>query len=148
MTAIAATPQDLEAQPSFWRQALGFNIIWAVIGAIVGYKIGHGLGADFSKNIDAQQATDQNDIATFLGMFAAAIGWFAGLGFFNYPLGRMIGRPATLREREEHGAWRYFRLCTDHKVVAMQYLAAVIFFFFVAGLNAMFIRGELTSDNP
>ena len=69
------------------------------------------------------------------------------LGFFNYPLGRLAGRPATLREREEHGAWRYLRLCTDHKVVAIQYLVAVLFFFFVAGLNAMFIRTELTSSN-
>ena len=30
---------------------------------------------------------------------------------------------------------------------AIQYLVAVLFFFFVAGLNAMFIRGELTSAN-
>jgi cytochrome c oxidase subunit 1 len=78
-------------------------------------------------------------------MIFAIIGWMIGLGFFNYPLARMLGRPATLREREEHGAWRYFRLCTDHKVVAIQYLVAVLFFFFVAGLNAMFIRTELTS---
>ncbi len=70
-----------------------------------------------------------------------------GLGFFNYPVGRMMGRPATLREREEHGPWRYFRLCTDHKVVAIQYFVAVLFFFGVGGVNAMLIRGELTSPN-
>ena len=82
-----------------------------------------------------------------MGLGFAIVGWIAGLGFLNYPLGRLTGRPATLREREEHGPWRYFRLCTDHKVVAIQYLVAVLFFFFVAGLNAMFIRAELTSDN-
>jgi cytochrome c oxidase subunit 1 len=143
------TPQDLEfAGPSAWRQALGFNVIWGVIGAIIGYAVGHWLGTRIGNHIHAQQATDQDDIAIFFGLFLATIGWLIGLGFFNYAAGRMIGRPATLREREEHGTWRYFRLCTDHKVVAIQYFVAVLFFFFVAGLNAMFIRAELTSAGP
>ena len=61
----------------------------------------------------------------------------------------MLGDPASLAEREHQaeGTWRYFRLCTDHKVVGIQYLVAVIFFFFVAGFNAMMIRTELTSAN-
>jgi cytochrome c oxidase subunit I len=148
LSTTARTPQDLEfEQPTGWRQALGFNIIWGVIGAIIGYIVGRWIGDRIGGHIDAQSATDQNDIAIFMGLILATVGWLVGLGFFNYPLGRMIGRPATLREREEHGPWRYFRLCTDHKVVAIQYFVAVLFFFFVGGLNAMLIRGELTSDN-
>src|SRR5436309_1685206 len=91
--------------------------------------------------------SDQDDIAMFAGMILATVGFLLGLGFFAYPLSRIVGRPATLREGEEHGPWRYFRLCTDHKVVALQYFVAVIFFFFVGGLNAMFIRAELTHSN-
>jgi cytochrome c oxidase subunit 1 len=128
-------------------QLLGFNIIWGVVGGIVGYIVGHWIGSKIAANVAAQTSTDQDDVAIFLGLLFATFGWLIGLGFFSYPLWRILGRPATLREREEHGRWRYYRLCTDHKVVGIQYLVAVLFFFFVAGLNAMLIRGELTSAN-
>ena len=133
--------------PSTWSQLIGFNVIWAVALSIGGYALGHWLGSKIGFNSSAQTETDQDDVAILLGLAFAILGWMLGLGFFNYPLSRIAGRPASLREREEHGAWRYFRLCTDHKVVAIQYLVAVLFFFFVAGLNAMFIRTELTSAN-
>src|SRR5450755_477499 len=132
---------------SFGRQLLGFNIIWAIVGGAIGYAVGHWLGTKIGANSTAQSATDQDDVAILMGLGFATVGWIAGLGFLSYPLGRITGRPSTVREREEHGPWRYFSLCTDHKVVAVQYLVAVLFFFFVAGLNAMFIRGELTSAN-
>src|SRR5438045_9768638 len=115
MSVTAKTPQDVEVtQPRGWRQALGFNIFWGIVLAAIGYSVGHWIGTKIGNKIDAQAATDQDDIAILLGLLLATIGWLIGLGFFNYPLGRMIGRPATLREREEHGPWRYFRLCTDH----------------------------------
>ena len=146
-SASLSVSQTSVSTPSAWRQLLGFNVIWAVALSIGGYALGHWLGAHIGGNSSAQTETDQDDVAILMGMGFSILGWLVGLGFFNYPLGRIIGRPATLREREEHGAWRYFRLCTDHKVVAIQYLVAVLFFFFVAGLNAMFIRTELTSSN-
>ena len=138
---------DAARRPSFGSQALGFNIIWGVVGGIIGYIVGHWIGAKIGNNIVAQSETDQDDVAIFLGMAVGTLGYLIGLGFLNYPLSRLAGRPATLREREEHGLWRYWRLCTDHKVVGIQYLVAVLFFFFVAGFNAMMIRGELTSPN-
>jgi cytochrome c oxidase subunit 1 len=146
-SASLSVSQSRVETPSAWRQLLGFNVIWAVALSIGGYALGHWLGSHIGSNSSAQTETDQDDVAILLGLALSIVGWMAGLGFFNYPLGRIIGRPATLREREDHGAWRYFRLCTDHKVVAIQYLVAVLFFFFVAGLNAMFIRTELTSAN-
>jgi cytochrome c oxidase subunit I len=127
--------------------ALSFNFIWGVVGGAVGYAVAHWLGTKIGSKIDGQSSTDQDDIAIIFGMVGAILGYLIGLGFLNYPVSRMLGQPGTLREREEEGVWRYFRLCTDHKVVGIQYIVAVIFFFFVAGLNAMFIRGELTSDN-
>jgi cytochrome c oxidase subunit I len=144
--ATLSAPGATEKQ-SLREQLLGFNIIWGVIGGIVGYIVGHWIGSRLAIDTPAQIASDQDDVAIFLGLLFATFGWMLGLGFFSYPLWRMLGRPATLREREEHGVWRYFRLCTDHKVVGIQYLVAVLFFFFVAGLNAMLIRGELTSAN-
>ena len=50
------------------------------------------------------------------------IGFLVGLGFLNYPLARLRGYPPSLREKETGGSARYFSLCTDHKVVGIQYL--------------------------
>jgi cytochrome c oxidase subunit 1 len=129
---------------------IGFNVGTAVILAVVGYIVGHALGQIIALHSVPEQnpgGTDQEDIAILLGMLGSIIGWCLGLGFFNYPLKRIMGASPSLHEGEESGTWRYYRLCTDHKVVAIQYLVATLFFFFVAGLNAMFIRTELTSDN-
>jgi cytochrome c oxidase subunit 1 len=129
---------------------IGFNVFTAVVLAILGYIAGHAIGQVIALHSVPEQnpgGTDQEDIAILLGMLGSIIGWCIGLGFFNYPLRRIFGGSPSLHEGEESGAWRYFRLCTDHKVVALQYLVATLFFFFVAGLNAMFIRTELTSDN-
>jgi cytochrome c oxidase subunit 1 len=136
------------ARPPRIRPAvLDFNVIWGVVLAVGGYVLGHWIGTRLAHHLSQQVLSDQDDIAIFTGLIFSILGFLLGLGFFNYPLSRMLGRPATLREGEEQTVWRYFRLCTDHKVVAMQYFVAVIFFFFVGGLNAMFIRGELTNSN-
>src|SRR6202044_1944931 len=71
-----------------------------------------------------------------------------GLGFANYPVARLLGKPASLREKESEGIGRYFGLCTDHKVVGLQYLVGIGVFFFVGGLNAMLIRAELLHPVP
>src|SRR5437016_8754024 len=78
-----------------------------------------------------------------MGFLFATIGWFAGLGFFNYPVSRMLGRPAHHPVEETGGTRRYFRLSTDHKVIGIQYFFGVGAFFFIGGLNAMLIRTEL-----
>ncbi len=150
MESATVSVQPRRSNASAWGGLLKTNVIWAVVLAIVGYIVAHWLGGKIAGNIAAEQnpgGTDQADIAILLGLFGSIVGWMLGLGFFNYPLKRMLGRPPSLHEGGESGAWRYFRLCTDHKVVAMQYLVATLFFFFVAGLNAMFIRTELTSHN-
>ena len=71
------------------------------------------------------------------------VGFLIGLGFANYPVSRLLGKPASLREKEDEGIGRYFGLCTDHKVVGIQYLVGIGVFFFIGGLNAMLIRTEL-----
>ena len=60
----------------------------------------------------------------------------------------MLGREPSHRENEEGGIGRYFGLCTDHKVVGMQYLVGIGVFFFIGGLNAMLIRAELLRPSP
>ena len=82
-----------------------------------------------------------------LAYLGGVIGFLIGLGFLNYPFARLRGYPPSLREKETQGIGRYFGLCTDHKVVGIQYLIGVGVFLFIGGLNAMLIRIELLSPS-
>jgi cytochrome c oxidase subunit 1 len=119
--------------------------------AIVGWLIGNAIGNAIHAPTLDYYASDsgQNDIAILLGYLFGVIGFLVGLGFANYPIRRLLGHPPTLAEHESEGegAGRYFRLCTDHKVVAIQYMVGIGVFFLVGGINAMFIRIELLQPN-
>jgi cytochrome c oxidase subunit 1 len=136
-------------QRPFWRRLIGFNLITAVVLGIVGWYLGWFLGHHITgKSVSYFGDTDQNDISVFLGYILGVIGFLIGLGFLQYPLARIRGYPPSLREKETEGLGRYFGLCTDHKVVGLQYLIGVGLFFFVGGLNAMLIRFELLRPTP
>jgi cytochrome c oxidase subunit I len=147
----AARPDDQVSdegpRPTRWRGVIGFNLLSAIVLALLGYAIGEGIGQRIGTHIDFVAATDQNDVALLLGYVLAVVGWLVGLGFLNYPLGRMIGRSVDLPVREPRGIGRYFRFTTDHKVVGLQYFVGIGFFFFLGGLNAMLIRAELLSPD-
>ncbi len=113
---------------------------------IAGYYLGWWLGHQVTApSLDYFSDTGQNDIALFLAYLLGVIGFLVGLGFANYPVQRMLGKPPSLREKEQAGWGRYFGLCTDHKVVGIQYLIGIGVFIFIGGLNAMLIRFELLS---
>jgi cytochrome c oxidase subunit 1 len=143
MTAIAISAGR---QPA-WRRLIGFNLLTGIVLSIVGWLLGNFIG----NRIHAPSiqyytiGSGQNDIAILLGYLFGVIGFLVGLGFANYPVRRMLGHPPTLAEHEGEGegVGRYFRLCTDHKVVAIQYIVGIGVFFFVGGINAMLIRTEL-----
>jgi cytochrome c oxidase subunit 1 len=128
---------------SLWQGVLGFNVLTAIVLGIVGFFVGAWIGGKIAVGHDYLIGTDQNDVGMFMGYLFGTLGWLAGLGFLNYPLSRMAGRPPSLRHHEFGGVGRYFRLCTDHKVVGIQYFFGVGIFFFIGGLNAMLMRTEL-----
>ncbi len=150
MSAIsqaAAAPQPIRAP--MWRRLIGFNLLTAVILGVGGYYLGWWIGHLINgPSFEYETATDENDVALLLGYVFGVIGFLIGLGFANYPFSRLLGRPASLREKESEGIGRYFGLCTDHKVVGMQYLVGIGVFFFVGGVNAMLIRAELLKPVP
>jgi cytochrome c oxidase subunit I len=132
-----------------WRRLIGFNLLTAVILGVGGYYFGWWIGHLINgPSFEYESATDENDVALLLGYFFGVVGFLIGLGFANYPVSRLLGRPASLREKESGGIGRYFGLCTDHKVVGIQYLVGIGVFFFVGGLNAMLIRAELLKPVP
>ena len=139
MTTYAA---ERPLQPA-WRGLFGFNMFTALALGAGGWFLGAWIGGQIAVGKDYLIGTDQNDVGILLGYLFGLIGWLGGLGFFNYPVSRLLGRPATVREKESGGAARYFTLCTDHKVVGIQYFFGVGIFFFIGGLNAMLMRTEL-----
>jgi cytochrome c oxidase subunit 1 len=134
-----------------WRRLLGFNLLTGIVLAIVGWLIGDFIGNQIhAPSLDYfTTQLGENDIAVLLGYLFGVIGFLVGLGFANYPVRRLLGYPPTLAEHESEGegVGRYFRLCTDHKVVAIQYIIGIGVFFLVGGINAMLIRTELLQPN-
>jgi cytochrome c oxidase subunit 1 len=147
MSAIAVST----GQRPGWQRLIGFNLLSGIVLAVVGWLIGGLIGGLIhAKSIAYYTDTaGQNDISVLLGYLFAVIGFLVGLGFANYPIRRMLGHPPTLAEHESEGEGigRYFRLCTDHKVVGIQYIVGIGVFFFIGGLNAMLIRTELLHPN-
>jgi cytochrome c oxidase subunit 1 len=128
--------------PSYWSRP---NLISAVAGGVVGYAVGHWFGNFLAANNQQFQGNGQNDVALTLGYLVGTLGWLAGLGVLNYPVARMLGHRPDETFEEDPRLSRYFRYTLDHKVVGLQYLAAMLVYFFVAGLFALAIRSELLS---
>jgi cytochrome c oxidase subunit 1 len=138
-------------QPPLLRRLVGFNLLSAIVLAAIGYYVGWWLGHRIhGTSLDFVGDTQQNDIALFFAYVLGLVGFMGGLGFFNYPLSRIAGRPSTVHDLEEHGGgWtRYIGFSTDHKVVGLQYLIGIGFFVFFGGVNAMLIRFELLRPSP
>src|SRR5216684_1070864 len=132
------------ARPWWMRPAVHTGLI----GAVLGYLVGHWLGNFLADGYVHVVNSGQNDMAIVLGYLLGTVGWLAGLGVFNDLFRMMTGRPSrTVEEvpRAADGLTRYFRYSLDHKVVGMQYLVGMIGYFLAGGLFAMAIRTELLS---
>src|SRR5438874_6723335 len=126
------------------RRLVGFNLLTACLLGIGGWYVGwFGAHGVVGPSLDYFGDIDYNELSIVMAYLGGVVGFLVGLGFFNYPFARLRGYPPSLREKEAGGIGRYFGLCTDHKVVGIQYLWGIGLFFFIGGLNAMLIRTEL-----
>jgi cytochrome c oxidase subunit 1 len=126
------------------RRPLGFNLLTGLVLAVVGFALGHWLGGQIDgPSLAYTSDTGESDVETALAYLLGVVGFLVGLGFANYPVARMLGRPPSLPRPPTQGIGRYFAFTPEHKVVATQYFVGIGFFFAVAGLNAMLIRLEL-----
>src|SRR6478735_5552540 len=131
-----------------WRAVFGWNVLTGIVLGVGGFYLGWWVGHQIhAKTIAYFADTNQNDVALMFGYLFFVIGFLVGLGFAKYPLARMLGREPSHHENEEGGLRRYFGVCTDHKVVGLQYIVGIGVFFFIGGLNAMLIRAELLNPN-
>jgi cytochrome c oxidase subunit 1 len=142
-------PGGTPKQRSWWLRPAWHT---ALIGAVIGYALGHWLGNFMTPGFEATGggAPDSNDTAIVLGYAFLVLGWLIGLGVFNDLIRQMLGRPIPQLEEEREaigGLSRYFRYTLDHKVVGIQYLIGMLVYFFTGGLLAMAIRTELLSPS-
>ncbi len=145
-TTIDSASHSAPVRRPLWRRLIGFNLLSAVVLGVGGYYLGWFIGHQIStgKSFEFISATDENDVALLLAyVLRRARLPRSGSASPTTRSARLLGRPASLREKEDEGIGRYFGLCTDHKVVGIQYLFGIGLFFFVGGLNAMLIRTEL-----
>ena len=112
------------------------GLVLGVVGAVVVAVIVHAL-------VHGSRRPDDTVVAGYVGWF---IFFMIGIGAANYPVRWGLGRPETTHQEElelagkDQGVWRYFRFCTDHKVVGIQYLVTVLVLFAVGGLASWMIR--------
>jgi len=140
--------QAVSSVPRQPRQGwLSLHLGTAVIGAVAGYLFGHWVGnviASGYPTVTGSAANGANDVAVVLGLSIGVFGWLLGIGVFNYPLAKILGREPLI-ERPGEGWSRYLRFTLDHKVVGLQYVLGVLIFLLTGGLLAMAIRTELLS---
>src|SRR5947208_15189876 len=109
-----------------------FGLVSAVAFAALGYLVGAWFGHVVGRGYVYVGSTDQNDLSVLLGYVGLTLGWLGGLGFFNYPIVRLLGAPPSAPQEAGRGMARYFRLSNDHKVIGIQYFVVALFFFFAA----------------
>jgi cytochrome c oxidase subunit 1 len=150
--AVAPGP-ILPARP-LSRRLHEWGLLLGVIGSVVGFLIGWGIGSFAIPYSFGEDNSLGSDAGILLGYSLSAVGFLAGMGFLNYPIGRLLGRRRATAEEDAYlhgeggGLGRYFRLTTDHKVIGLQYLVVILAFLFIGGMGAMFIRSELLTPTP
>ena len=141
MSAVTGVQEGTGAARSRWHALVPSVVSGLVLGLAAAIVVG------FVVNAVAPATTRPDDT-----WIAAYIAWFlfflVGMGAANYPVKWALGRPDPTHEEElelagqGQGVWRYFRFCTDHKVVGIQYLVTVFVLFLVGGLASWMIRLE------
>ncbi len=141
---------DLHPRPDLprrmsMRRLIGFNLLTAVVLGVVGFYVGWWLGHQITgPSIDYFDDTGQNDIALFVAYLVGVDRVPVGLGFANYPVQRLLGKPPSLREKETAGhSPATSASAPTTRLSGIQYLIGIGAFIFIGGLNAMLIRFEL-----
>ena len=112
-----------------------------VVKGLLYAAIGFAIGAGISLAITTVTGEPDKEPLIVLGYVFALIGWLMGVGMWK-SWGRGWFGKST--DSDPSGGWeRYLRFNTDHKVIGIQYLAALAVVFLLGGLLAMLIRAEL-----
>lgn len=119
------------------------NIVTGVVAGVIlgaiGWAVSHSL---------LQSDAYGSDQVACITMVCWLLGFMIGIGALVGPWRWLIGKDLTEEDKlfmagKDQGVSRYFRFCTDHKVIGIQYLVLTMVLFFVGGVLAMLIRTDL-----
>ena len=150
MTVIEAPPILLEDTPLstaagglYRRQNALTGLIAGIVLGFIGWFVSHKLlqGSNFG-----------SDMVVTVTMVGWVIGFNIGVGTFNAPIRWMLGHDQSYEDElyaagVTQGKARYWKFCTDHKVVGTQYLVLVMVMFGIGGTLAMMMRTQLITPH-
>ena len=147
MTTTAPLLEDTKLGPKagglYRHQNMATGLLVGIALAAIGWFIAHAT---------LQGSNWGSDMVVTVTFTAWVVGFLLGMGAFNAVIRWILGHDQT-HEDELYAAgvgqgWkRYFKFCTDHKVVGTQYLVIVMTLFGVGGTLAMMIRTQLLTPN-
>jgi len=117
-------------------------------GTVAGILFAYGAYYTLRPAADDPGFYNQQNKALLAAMLSWSVGFLIGIGAFIGPFRWLIGKDLTAEEQlylagDGQGIKRYFKYCTDHKVVGIQYLVGVMAMLAVGGSMAMMIRTSL-----
>jgi len=120
------------------------NFLTALIGGVVFAWLAWFIGRHTLDNT-TRTFSDQVAVLTSCGW---TVGFWLGIGALNGPGRWFIGRDHTRADDlyyagENQGRARYWKYCTDHKVVGVQYIIMTMVLLGAGGILAMAIRTQL-----
>lgn len=139
-TATTATTAISEPIKYNLRELLFPSVVSGIVLGVIGAALADVI---VSHIVDPVANPDAPIVALYTGW---TLFFFIGIGAFNgvFKWGFDRHEPTPVDELrlagKDQGLWRYFRYTTDHKVVGMQYLATVLFTFFLGSMGAFMIR--------
>ncbi len=149
MTTAVAPPllEDTHLGPKaggFYRHQ---NIFTGLAGGIglgfIGWLVSHAT---------LQGSNWGTDMVVTVTMVAWVVGFNIGMGTFNAPIRWALGHDQDHEDElyaagVGQGSARYWKFCTDHKVVGTQYLVLVMLMFGIGGTLAMMMRTQLITPH-
>jgi len=116
-------------------------------GIILGAAFAFGTYYWLKSGQDMSRPNNVNKVI-IVTMLMWSLGFMIGIGAFIGPFRWLVGKDLTPEEElylagDGQGIKRYFKYCTDHKVVGIQYLVGVMTLLGVGGTMAMMIRTNL-----
>jgi cytochrome c oxidase subunit 1 len=137
------TPLGPKAGGLYRHQNFVTALVAGVVLGFVGWIVSHAL---------LQGSNWGTDMVVTVTMVGWVLGFLGGMGAFNAPFRWVIGHDQTHEDElyaagVTQGRTRYWKYCTDHKVVGTQYLVLVLVLFGVGGTLAMMIRTQLITSH-
>jgi cytochrome c oxidase subunit 1 len=150
VTTTAAPPPLLEDTPLgkgagglYRRQNIFTGLGLGILFGFIGWWLSH---------MWLQGSNWGTDMVVTVTMVGWVVGFNVGMGTFNAPIRWLVGHDQSHEDElyaagVGQGSSRYWKFCTDHKVVGTQYLVLVMLLFGIGGTLAMMMRTQLITPH-